>query len=162
MRLRPYILNPAVVSASWTIDCTPVATIPFPWQRWEGTFECPVIDIIPSNPTIPDEGVLIMRQVALSPTLIPLQNLRVQDPMILELDWMQWDEFPEPLNPPGVPPDELRLEIETTGEGAALVMYTVTGQDGTEYLVFISEAELSPGPSPTDESTWGRIKSFFK
>ncbi len=158
VELRLGVPAPVVVYAALTFDCNPVAVIPFPWQGWEGTVECPIIDIIPGNETIPPEGVVVWRQAAFSPVEIPLDNLTVDDPMIQGLDWFYFDEVGQVLYPDG----ELQLEMQTTGDPAAVVMYRVEGFDGTQYLVFLSEALINYGPSATESSTWGRIKALYR
>ncbi len=156
--LRPGVPAPVVVFAALTFDCNPVAVIPFPWQAWEGTVECPVIDIIPGNETIPPEGVLIWRMAGFSPEVIPLDSLTVDNSMVEAIDWIYVDEIGQVLTPDG----ELTLELQTSGDPAALVVYRVEGMDGTQYMTFLSEAIIDYGPSGTEGSTWGRIKSLFK
>jgi hypothetical protein len=159
VQLNAGVPAPIVVFAAWTVDCEPVAVIPFPWQRWVGSVECPVWDIIPGNPgTIPPEGVLISRRAALLVEEIPLDNLQRDDPMVRDVQWQYIDEIPQVLYPDSV----LVLEMVTSGEVAALVEYTVEGFDGTEYMVFLSEAWFVSEPSATSESTWGRIKTLFR
>lgn len=149
---------PIVVFAALTFDCNPVGVIPFPWQAWAGSVECPIWDIIRSNQTIPPEGVLIRRQAAFSPVDIPLNNMTVDDPMIQGLDWFFVDPEYQVLYPDG----ELVLEMQTDGEPSAVVMYSVTSQSGIEYLVFISQALLAYGPSGAEGSTWGGVKSLYR
>ncbi len=45
-----------VESATWTMDGSVVGQISFMWQRWVGSFECPVVDIIepPMDPIMDD------------------------------------------------------------------------------------------------------------
>ena len=78
--------------------------------------------------------------------------------MILQYPWIYADEAPQELGPDM----ELRLTLQTNGEEAAIVMYSVDGLDGTEFMVFISEALIQPGPSATEKSTWSRIKGLYR
>ncbi len=158
VRLKPGVPAPIVAFAALTVDCNPVAVIPFPWQAWRGSIECPIWDIIPGNPTIPEQGVLVQRRAAFSPVDIPLNNMTVNDPMIEELEWFYEDYRPVLLTRD----EELVLEMQTNGQPSAVVMYSVNGLDGTQYLVFISQALLTYGPSEAQESTWGRIKALYR
>lgn len=158
VKLRPGVPAPIVVFAALTYDCNPVGTIPFPWQRWEGTVECPIWDIIPGNETIPDQGVVIWRQAAFSPEEIPLDSLTVDNSMVERLDWFFVDETGQVLYPDG----EIALEMQTTGDPAAVVMYRVEDFNGTLFMTFLSEALISYGPSSTEPSTWGRIKALYR
>lgn len=156
--LRPGVHAPVVTFAALTWDCQPVGVIPFPWQAWEGSVECPIWDIIPGNPTIPDAGVYVFRQAAFSPFEIPLDNMTVDDPMIEGLEWFYMDEVPQLLLSEG----ELVLEMQTTGDPSAVVMYSVDGANQVRYLIFISQALLSYGDSDAGQSTWGGIKALFR
>ena len=101
--------------------------------------------------------LLISRQAGVGPA-IPLDHLQLEDPRLEQYPWTFWDEVPQMLEPDM----ELTLTLETDGEEAAIVIYTVNGLDGTEYMVFISEALIQSGPSPTEESTWGGIKGLYR
>ncbi|MGQ9603317.1 MAG: hypothetical protein ACUVUU_03815 [bacterium] len=158
VRLRPGVHAPIVTFAALTWDCQPVASIPFPWQAWEGSVECPIWDIISGNPTIPLEGVYVFRQAAFSPVEIPLNNMTVDDPMITGLDWFYMDTSPQLL----LPDEELELEMQTTGAPSAVVMYYVDIPDSVRYLIFISQALLSYGGSDAEQSTWGGIKALYR
>jgi hypothetical protein len=158
MRLNPGVGAPVVVGSTIN-DATgdPISTLPFPWQRWIGTVECPVIDIIEANATIPSIGVRVSRQAALSWSEIPLQNLTITDPMVETLPWMSYGA--QMLQPDSI----LALTLFTGGEAAAVVRYDVSSYDGTDqYLRFLSEAVLTYGPSAAEPSTWGRIKGMYR
>ena len=157
-RLDPGVQAPVVIG-SRLVDAGggTIANVPFPWQRWEGTVECPVVDLIDGNGTIPTIGVRVARQAAMSWSAIPLQNLTPSDPMVTGLPWTGY----------GIqmlyPDSTLTLMLFTSGEEAAVVQYSVSSYDGTDqYMVFLSEAILTYGPSAAEESTWGRIKSMYR
>ena len=158
VRLNPYVGAPVVIGS--TINDAvgdPISTLPFPWQRWVGTVECPVIDLIDWNVTIPVMGVRVSRQAALSELEIPLQNLTITDPMVETLPWMSYGA--QLLLPDSV----LTLTLFTSGQEAAVVRYDVSSYDGTDqYLRFLSEAVLTYGPSAAEPSTWGRIKGMYR
>jgi hypothetical protein len=158
VRLDPGVGAPVVVGS--TINDAagdPISTLPFPWQRWIGTVECPVIDVIEWNATIPVIGVRVDRQGALSEWEIPLQNLTITDPMVETLPWMSFGA--RLLLPDSV----LTLTLFTSGQEAAVVRYDVSSYDGMDYyLRFLSEAVLTYGPSAAEPSTWGRIKGMFR
>jgi hypothetical protein len=158
VRLDPGVGAPVVIGSTLNDAAgDPIATLPFPWQRWVGTVECPVIDLIDANPTIPAIGVRVARQAALSPYEIPLQNLTVNDPMVIGLSWMNYGT--QMLYPDSV----LTLTFLTAGEAAAVVRYDVSSYDGIDqYVRFLSEAVLTYGPSDVEPTTWGRIKEFYK
>jgi hypothetical protein len=131
--------------------------VPFPWQRWQGTAECPVVDLIDGNGTIPSIGVRITRQAAMSWSAIPLQNLTRTDPMVIGLPWTGYGTATL------YPDSTLMLTLLTAGEEAAVVQYSVNSYDGMDqYMVFLSEAILTYEPSAAEKSTWGRIKSMYR
>jgi hypothetical protein len=158
VRLNPGVTAPVVIGS--TLDDAAgdaIATLPFPWQRWVGTVECPVIDVIDPNETIPIIGVRVERWAAMSWSEIPLQNLTLSDPMVVGLPWTSYSV--------GLlqPDSALTLTLLTSGEEAAVVRYDVSSWDYTDqYLRFLSEAVLTYEPSAREQSTWGRIKSMYR
>lgn len=149
---------------------TKIAQVPIPWQFWaietDTTGVTTVTDRIRISPTWldPPEGqpagegpVLVSRQFATAPTVIPLEEL-VWDPEtnmpIPTRPDLQWQMPPEEqrLLAQGLPPfievmaneDDLELDILVTADdGAVLVVYEVK-LDTTGPVVghFINEAEL--------------------
>jgi hypothetical protein len=160
VRLAPGVSAPVVMGSTLRdADGGSIATLPFPWQRWEGTVECPVIDIIDPNATIPIGGVWVQRWAAMSWSEIPLQNLTVTDPMVLGLSWTSYGGQVLRSDPDSM----LTLVLLTSGEEAAVVRYDVSSLGGEDqYVRFLSEAVLTYGPSASEQSTWGRIKSMYR
>jgi len=157
VRLKDGVRAPVVIGSRLNVSVGDPVTLPFPWQRWVGTAECPVIDVIDPNGTIPPIGVRVERWAALSWSEIPLQNLTLTDPMVIGLTWTRYGTAI--LQPDSV----LTLTLLTSGEEAAVVRYEVSSYDGSdEYLRFLSEAILTYGPSAREQSTWGRIKSMYR
>ena len=149
---------------------TKVAQVPIPWQFWgvevvvqDGTNVTNVIDRIRISPTwrvnppvgqpSGEEDVFVRRQVAVSPTPIPLNELVWGDegpiPTHEELEWEQPD-----LKRPAPVYDEEDLELPinvSADDGAVLVAYEVmTDADGTGPAVghIINEALLVPVEEP--------------
>jgi hypothetical protein len=156
--LQPGVGAPVVNEAILTSGGVPVVYIPFPWQRWEGTPECPVWDIIDWNLSC-GPGVYVTREAAHAPWIIAIDDLTLTDPLVIASEWWFADPHEMVLDPFITP---LTLEIQTVGYPAELVKYTVMDYSFVELLVFLSEAVLDYGPSSAEETTWGRIKAIYK
>ena len=165
VRLTPGAPESRVISATWTLDGEAVATVPFPWQTWEGTDECPVIALIWPDPEFTVE---ITRSWAVLQQVIPLDSLN-QETVLTVLEQVPEDRQGRDSEPVRLAPGDapIRLEIQTDpdrGDASMLVDWFVALPQSPKepVLWFIAEAELSPEPVPVEPSCWGQIKSLFK
>jgi hypothetical protein len=170
-----------VTRATWTKDGTPTATVPFPWQSWQGTIDCPVWDVI--RPDL-EFTVEVTRTWAVLQEAIPLESLtREMVSPILErlvaepVDGRQGEDAQAIPLSPGEETLSLEMRTDPPGDAAALVMYSVASEEidpEAPFLWVISEALLSPErtwwcpefdceePCPVEPSTWGQIKTLLK
>jgi hypothetical protein len=141
--------------ATWIADGKPVGTIAFVWQNWVADPEGVVDIIIPPaefpvvSPTGGADVLVVERRWAPSRTIIPLNNLTQDDPMVASLKWSEEPKV-DKLTPDS-PPSEMLLESPGGDIAAVLVRYTVTLESTKEVeAVFINEARIvhDPGPRP--------------
>ena len=134
-----------IEAAYWTHD----GRILFPWlsfvnQRWEGSAECWVGDLVDGYPpNLGMDGVVVDRDILVWPELIPLQDLTWDN-----LDPLPWDPGPLPEPLPVDPGFGLPLPIPTDPmeTGAVLVRYPVTdATTGVLSARFTNEVVLYPG-----------------
>lgn len=133
------------VQAYWTRH-EKIAEIPVPWQSWEAQ-PGRILDVI-RVPNELSQPVLIQRQVALSMTRLPLDELNWRDPDPV-IPWQTYDPSPIAI-PPG---SSVLLEIPLMVEArAAYVRYTVAlaSNPGQVVTRFVNEAQIETlGPVPT-------------
>ncbi len=133
-----------ILAAYWTKD----GRVLFPWlsfvnQRWEGSAECWVGDLVDGYaPGIGLDGVIIDRDFILMPEPLPLPDLMWDD-----LAGLMWDPGPPPEVLPLDPGLAVPLPIPVIPEetGAILVRYPVTdASTGALAARFTNELVLNP------------------
>jgi hypothetical protein len=111
------LLPPMQVKAAWT-KVVKLGQIPVPFQWWWVATPGQVVDVLTLSPTYPNP-VLIQREYAVSPVVLPLEELQYDTTPVL---WMPYDVLT--LSPGGI---DMGLSIPMEpGASAYLVRYTVT------------------------------------
>jgi len=130
------------IAAWWTRDGRPLRPyLSFVNQRWEGSAECWVGDLVDGYPPLNRPDVLIQRDFALSSFEIPLEQLTWD-----ETGWLPWEPGtglePVPADPGFMSP----LPIPVPGPvPAVLVRYPVFGDDpATPDARVLNELLLNP------------------
>jgi hypothetical protein len=158
VRFWPDAPDVRAVAAYWTADDVIVGIISFIIQTWEGYAACPVGDIIwvmDEIPVPPDPGPpwIIERYWAWSPTVVPLDSMTVDNPMVTGLTWV--GPFVDTL--PGIPGESSEIITDPMPqEGGVLVRYDVVA-DGNVEAVFINQAVLEPPGNIPTLSEWAMI-----
>jgi len=132
------------------------AKVSFLWQRWDGTYDCPVGDIV--EPQIDSSGYetfppwTIQREWAYSPTVIPLGNLTRTDPLVQALPWNTLSQEIVTWGTPAVfytPP--------MAGSGGLVFRYPVVTIQGDTAVYFTNEAVLGSWDVIPTLTEWGLI-----
>lgn len=141
--------------ATWTLDGQPVGTIAFVWQNWVGYADSSVGDIIipptefPTKPgTQEPDSLIVSRSWATSTSVIPLDNLTQDDPLVMQLNWPPRPPQVDVLTPDSEPSEML---IGPTPEEiqAIVVQYAVTLQSTQQVqAVFTNQARIVHDASP--------------
>jgi hypothetical protein len=111
------LLPPMQVKASWT-KIIKLGQIPVPFQWWWMPTPGQIVDVLTLSPTYPNP-VHIQRDYALSPVVLPLEELQYDTTPVT---WMPYDQF---MLEPGVINTDLTIPM-VPGASAYLVRYTVT------------------------------------
>jgi hypothetical protein len=142
--------------AIWTFNGVQVDRIAFISQAWLGTLLCPVADILwppDSLPVVFGPPWRIERSWAWTSTIIPLNSLTQDNPLVTGLSWST------PLIETMTGDPNIGLELWTDPlpqQGAVVVKYSV--MSGANLLaVFTNEAELEEAAQIPTLSEWGMI-----
>ncbi|MDP2895390.1 MAG: hypothetical protein Q8Q12_02375 [bacterium] len=141
--------------ATWTLDGQPVGTVAFVWQNWVGYADSSVGDIIippmefPTQPgTQEPDALIVSRSWATSGSVIPLDNLTQDDPLVIQLNWPPRPPQVDVLTPDSEPSEVL---IGPTPEEiqAIVVQYTVALESTQQVeAVFTNQARIVHDSSP--------------
>ncbi len=140
--------------ATWTLDGRPVGTVAFVWQNWVGYADSSVGDIIipPTEfPTVPGgqepDTLIVLRRWAASKSVIPLDNMTQDDPLILSLDWSPKSQ--QDILTPDSGPSEMLIPPTAEEVQSVVVQYPVALEStGNVEAVFTNQAQLVHDPRP--------------
>lgn len=123
--------NPGLraIAAWWTRDGRPLRPcLSFVNQRWEGSAECWVGDLVDGFPPLNRPQVVVDREFAFPPAPLPLEELTWDGTA-----WLPWQPGFGPESVPADPEYSTALSIPLPGAApAVIVRYTVSGDDGAE------------------------------
>ena len=131
-------LPPMQVKASWT-KVIKLGQIPVPFQWWWISTPGQIVDVLTLSPTYPNP-VLIKRDYALSPLVLPLEELQYDTTPVL---WIPYDQL---VLEPGDINTNLAIPMQP-GPGAYLVRYSVTDPliRATPVTRFVTQVTASLG-----------------